>query len=418
MQQTHLHFLQKQLQTFLFALIFSLPILSGALFLSLGYERLYIALNTLFALCALIAFIKIDKKMRFYFGFYIGVLLFYWIALSFRFSPIPILIPLIIFLVASIYGLIFTFLLWFENIFFRILALLFLGYIHPFYFDWLFVESFFAYSIFGVDKISFCCVLLGVFFLLQKGKIRIFALLFLTLATLQTEFFKTYKAPLDIELAQTAVPQDIRWDSENLYQIVQKNLQYIQDAIKNRKAMVVLPETAFPIVLNHYPQILASLKELSQNIAIVTGALRGDGDRIFNSTYIFNEGNIEMIDKVVLAPFGEKIPLPNFLAKPLSKLFFGTEQSFDFAKEPRNFVIDNKIFRNAICYEGTSKILYQDKPQYVVVISNNAWFYPSIEPFFQQILLKYYARISKALILHSANFSDSMIITPSLFLGK
>lgn len=415
MQQTQLHFFQKQLQAFLFALIFSLPILSGAFFLSLGYERLYVILNTFLALFALIAFIKIDRRLRFYFGFYVGVLLFYWIALSFRFSPMPMLIPLIIFLIASIYGAIFTCLLWFENIFFRIFALLFLGYIHPFYFDWLFVESFFAYSVFGVDKISFCGILFGIYFLLQKGRKRYFALIFLVFATLQTDFFKTYKIPLDIELIQTNIPQDMRWDNNNLYQIIQKNLQHIQDAIESKKAMVVLPETAFPMILNYYPQILTSLKEKSQNIAIVTGALRGDEDKIFNSTYIFDKGKMEIIDKVVLAPFGEKIPLPNFLAKPLSKLFFGTEQSFDFAKEPKNFLIKNIVFRNAICYEGTSKILYQDKPQYVVVISNNAWFYPSIEPFFQQILLKYYARISKALILHSANFSNSMIITPSLF---
>ena len=142
---------------------------------------------------------------------------------------------------------------------------------------------------------------------------------------------------------------------------------------------------------------------------------QGNDGRIFNSTYIFHHGEAQILDKVILAPFGEKIPLPDFLAKPLQKLFFNQNNAFTSAPTPQNFTIDGTTFRNAICYEGTSSLLYVDRPHFVIVISNNAWFYPSIEPFFQQILLKYYARITPSLILHSANFSKSMMISPSLF---
>ena len=57
----------------------------------------------------------------------------------------------------------------------------------------------------------------------------------------------------------------------------------------------------------------------------------------------------------------------------------------------------------------------QTEPKLIIMISNNAWFTPSIEPYFQQILLKYYARMHNSTILHSANGSNSMLIIPALF---
>ncbi|WP_104697162.1 MULTISPECIES: apolipoprotein N-acyltransferase [unclassified Helicobacter] len=416
MKGIQLDFLKKQAQVFCLAFVFSLPILSGAFFLSFELQKTYIIFNSFFALCALLALIKVPKKTRFYFGFYTGVLLFYWISLSFRFSPMPWLMPLIILAVASIYGVIFTFLLWFENIFFRCFSVFILGFIHPFYFDWLFVESFFAYSIFGVDKISLFCILVAlVLFLTQEGRKKTLAVLFLFIATLQTDFKTAYNSPLQIQLVHTSIPQKIRWDQTSFNEIVRKNFEMIKQAKEDLKEMIIFPETAFPTLLNQDLFLLKELKEQSRDITIVAGGLRADNQQVFNSTYIFNQGKVEIIDKVVLAPFGEKIPLPDFLAKPLQKIFFNTTEGFVSAEKPKDFKVKNFVFRNAICYEGTSSIIYKDKPKYVVVISNNAWFDPSIEPFFQQILLKYYARISKSLILHSANSSNSMIISPSLF---
>ncbi|MDU9800000.1 apolipoprotein N-acyltransferase, partial [Helicobacter pylori] len=49
-----------------------------------------------------------------------------------------------------------------------------------------------------------------------------------------------------------------------------------------------------------------------------------------------------------------------------------------------------------------------------IVMSNNAWFSPSIEPTLQRTLLKYYARRYGKIILHSTNFSTSYILNPSL----
>ncbi|WP_217619927.1 apolipoprotein N-acyltransferase, partial [Helicobacter pylori] len=157
-------------------------------------------------------------------------------------------------------------------------------------------------------------------------------------------------------------------------------------------------------------------EDLSDNIAILIGTLRTQGYSLYNSSFLFSKESVQIADKVVLAPFGETMPLPKFLQKPLEKLFFG-ESAYLYRNASRfsDFTLDDFIFRPLICYEGTSKPAYSNSPSKIfIVMSNNAWFSPSIEPTLQRTLLKYYARRYGKIILHSANFSTSYILNPSL----
>ena len=475
MKKSPLQFLQKNLASLPFALCFCLPVYSGALLLHYGLETPYIILNSFLAPLAMWAFLKLPRALRFHFGFYVGLLLFYWVALSFRFSPLPWLLPFVMLVVALIYSLILGLLLSLQWVYFRVFVLLVLGFIHPFGFDWLLPEAFFSYSVFGVDKFSFACALLGlvmIFFSPRKkqargqwGQVwepsswgrslarRTLGVVFLALACAQSELLPArtplssalttalevlpsslahqvrpllpkspqdstplHSAPLDFALTQTAIPQSLRWSPATFERIITQNLALIDAAIDEGKEAIILPETAFPTFLHQRPDLMQALRQRSERIAIITGALRkGEAGRIFNSTYIFQHTEAQILDKVILAPFGERIPLPDFLAKPLQKLFFNHSDAFTPAPMPQDFTLNGITFRNAICYEGTSSLLYASSPRFVIVISNNAWFYPSIEPALQQMLLKYYARITPSLILHSANFSHSMRITPNLF---
>ncbi|MCI7485438.1 MAG: apolipoprotein N-acyltransferase, partial [Helicobacter sp.] len=74
-------------------------------------------------------------------------------------------------------------------------------------------------------------------------------------------------------------------------------------------------------------------------------------------------------------------------------------------------VLGQKI-RVGICYEATHSKLYEDYPNVVLAISNNAWFYPSIEPVMQRMLMKYYARKNNSFVLHAANMSKSFVLAP------
>jgi len=113
---------------------------------------------------------------------------------------------------------------------------------------------------------------------------------------------------------------------------------------------------------------------------------------------------------MVLVPFGEYIPLPQLLKDFINQTFFLGASDFIKAKNPTDFFIHGIKFRNAICYEATSKELYADNPKFMIAISNNAWFAPSIEPTLQKLLIRYYGKIHNTIIFHSANYQGTGII--------
>lgn len=344
--------------------------------------------------------------------------MFYWCALSFRYSDFTYLLPLIIILIALVYGVLFYLLLYFENPYFRLLSFLGCSFIHPFGFNWLVPDSFFSYSVFRVDKLSLGLVFLACIFLSAKQfkKYRIIAVLLL-LGALDFNGFKAsdLKKVGNIELVSTKTPQDLKFDSNYLNNIENSILKEIKLAQSKQKTLIVFPETAYPIALENSP-FKAKLEDLSNNIAILIGTLRTQGYNLYNSSFLFSKEGVQIADKVVLAPFGETMPLPEFLQKPLEKLFFG-ESTYLYrnASNFSDFTLDDFTFRPLICYEGTSKTAYSNSPSKIfIVMSNNAWFSPSIEPTLQKTLLKYYARRYDKIILHSANFSTSYILNPSL----
>lgn len=399
------------------------------------------ALGMISVACYLLAPIRI----RFYFGFFAGILLLYWIGLSFRYTPFPFLIPFVWLGIGFIIGAIFWVLLFFKHIIFRIFTLMILGSIHPFGFDWLVPQSFFAYSAFGVSEWDFFFVILGVALLVvallrsdinfsKKSKkyrfsnarpsIRIgigfFGVVSLLLAlnidglgsvgTQASTDSRDLFLKENFALAQTYFKQDFKWSQSALDEIKEATFSAIEQAKSEGKKAIILPETILPIVLDSKSQIstLEKLQSISNDIAIILGAFSKPN---FNSTYIIYKDDVRILNKVILAPFGEKMPLPDFLAKPLLKLFFGIDEGLDSASVPQDFRLFERTFRNAICYEGTSKELYADSPNLVVMISNNGWFYPSIEPYLQRTLMKYYARRAKSTILHAANLSPSFILS-------
>ena len=77
-------------------------------------------------------------------------------------------------------------------------------------------------------------------------------------------------------------------------------------------------------------------------------------------------------------------------------------------------MIKGEKFRNAICYEATTDKIFENigDTKYMVVISNNAWFIPSIEPTLQHLLLKYYSKKYDMNIFLVVNASENRIYRP------
>jgi apolipoprotein N-acyltransferase len=216
---------------------------------------------------------------------------------------------------------------------------------------------------------------------------------------------------MKIYIPQYNINQNIKWNSTYKQDLININLKNIDYAIKNKYDLVILPETIFPFPLNKNKDLLKLLKNKSMHISIIAGALEYEKNEYYNSTYYFNNSNIQIARKVVLVPFGESIPLPKFLVDIINHYFFNDASDYSISTSPTTFNINNINFRNAICFEATTDIIYKHlDSNYIIVTSNNAWFTPSIEPILQNLLLKYYAKKYNVIIFHSSNSSKNKII--------
>jgi apolipoprotein N-acyltransferase len=94
----------------------------------------------------------------------------------------------------------------------------------------------------------------------------------------------------------------------------------------------------------------------------------------------------------------------------VNEVFYDGSVDYKASKEIIDYQIDGISYRNAICFEATSEELYKKHPKNMIVITNNGWLTPSIEPTQQKILLQYYNKKYGTNIYHAVNMSDSYII--------
>ena len=393
---------------------FIIGIFSASLFSAFIYfEYFHLTnklLNTIFALASLALLLHIPKRSVIIAGFFIGIFWFYWIGYSFAYQGVGYVTPFIPFVFGFIYALFFTPLALTNQPYLRAIFLFLLSFVEPMNFNWLNIELLFIESYIGIFKYQLFIVLLSLVLThyLQKPY-KYFAPLLL-IVTLNITPHIPQEAPLRIKLVQTMIKQEDKWKREYLgitFQIINTK---IEEAIKEGYDVVVLPESVFPIYMNKNKPILESLLQKSHQITIVAGSLISEKQKHYNVTYKFEDGNYTIAKKVVLVPFGEYIPLPKFARQYINDTFFAGASDFVGAKNPTDFEIKGIMFRNAICYEATTDKIYEGDVKYVIAISNNGWFTPSIEPILQNLLLRYYARKNNVYIYHSANMAGTTTI--------
>ncbi|CUV65252.1 Apolipoprotein N-acyltransferase [Sulfurovum sp. enrichment culture clone C5] len=376
-------------------------------------------INTIFGLLGLYLLIGEKNKVWFWSGFFIALLWFWWILLSFRFYDMAWAIPIGTFMVLLVYGFIFWFFAFLSsklskttNIPISIFHAFFIfgfSYIHPFEFDWFKPELVFVDSFIGITKWQFAIVLSAI--VLSKISNKLIFLCLVIFAYSGSIVNQKNDEIEKIKLVTTDISVDDKWQEAHQDTMFKIFFAQIDKAIAQKKKIVVFPESVFPLFLNLEPKLLSMLQQKAKKIDMVVGALYWDKHIPRNSTYVFSNNKIMVINKAVLVPFGEANPLPDWLGKYINKIFF-KEGVIDYVASDKiiNYKLDGKNIRNAICYEATSEKLYRDGPKHMIAISNNGWFLPSTEPTLQKLLLKYYSKKYGTTIYHSINMSPSYIV--------
>jgi len=200
---------------------------------------------------------------------------------------------------------------------------------------------------------------------------------------------ETPAAPgLTVVLVQGNVPQGQKWDRGFVAAIFERYLTLTRDALArvDGPAVVVWPETASPYLLEHDAVARAMIADASRRVdgsvaPALIGTVRFNADqRPMNSLAVMIGAGppVDVYDKAHLVPFGEYQPA--WLPLPLE---FGPGGFVPGPGRRTMKVAGLPPFSPLICYEvifPSFVVDPVDRPQWMVTITNDAWFGNSTGP--------------------------------------
>lgn len=192
-------------------------------------------------------------------------------------------------------------------------------------------------------------------------------------------------------LVQANIAQGDKWDSTLLTSHVERHIALSQQGMGQApKSIIIWPETAYPYLIESDVRTQYDLQRmLGSQATLIFGANRfverGGARSARNTLFVLQGGTIKAgYDKVHLVPFGEYVPLGPLLSRlGVGKL---VEALSSFSKGPGAQVLEVAgvpAFAPMICYEGIFPghlSGLERRPEWILNISNDAWFGQSSGP--------------------------------------
>jgi apolipoprotein N-acyltransferase len=226
-----------------------------------------------------------------------------------------------------------------------------------------------------------------------------------------------------IRIVQPSIPQTLKNDPEERIENFRRHLALSAEPSPDGQPANVLvwPEASAPPFLDRQPEALKAIAALLPpgGLALV-GSDRGDPPpgpirHVWNSLVAIDRSGVIQgsYDKAHLVPFGEYVPLRSVL--PLDKITPGT---IDFSAGPGPLTLHLAglpPFSPLICYE----IIFPgavtdaaDRPQWLLSLTNDAWYGVSSEPFQHFSIARVRAIEEGMPVVRAANNGISGLIDP------
>ncbi len=242
----------------------------------------------------------------------------------------------------------------------------------------------------------------------------------------------TYVDGVRLRIMQPNLQQDEKFNYAQKQQVMSRYLA-LSDRAAGPQSMgvrdvthLIWPESAFPFFLTREADALAQIAALlPKGTVLITGAIRAPEGapgslitRAYNSIYLIDhDGSIlPVYDKVHLVPFGEYLPLQNFLERlgliQLTKVRGGFIPGD--RRRPVN-VPGAPSFLPLVCYEiicPGEAVPRGERPGWLLNVTNDGWFGASAGPYqhFQQARIR---AIEEGLpLVRAANTGISAVVDP------
>lgn len=238
-----------------------------------------------------------------------------------------------------------------------------------------------------------------------------------------------------ITVMQPSIPQEEKWDDKAYRQILQRYEVLCANASQDSTRMIIFPEAAMPVYLMYDSFAQSYIKGLMRKYQLeiftgfphfTTAPENSINDELYyNTAALFKpDGSISALYyKNILVPVGERMLWLNVFPF-LWKLQFG-QANWEFGNGPAYYQTDGLEFSPSICYELAFAEFHQKmairkdketgkwkKADFLVNITNDAWFGTSYGPWLHSLMAKFRAVENRIQIYRSANTGISLIVDP------
>lgn len=228
---------------------------------------------------------------------------------------------------------------------------------------------------------------------------------------------------LSIRMVQPSIPQEMKWNRQALENNLQKYIELSRQPGLDKIDFVIWGETATPFPLDIDPEHLQQVrKAVPEKGFLVTGVVRYEFTPYsevipYNSMFIIDSKGeiVDYYDKSHLVPFGEYIPLRQYLPswiKPLTN----TVANFQPGNGPKTINLQNyPQLSGLICYEIIFPSQVADKknpPHWLINLTNDGWYGNSAGPYQHLVTTQLRAVEEGRSIVRVANSGISAAIDP------
>ncbi len=274
-----------------------------------------------------------------------------------------------------------------------------------------------VFGIYGVSLIVVAASSAIVFWSKARLRLVLFLLTLWVAGSLlkHVEWSEPYHEPISVALLQGNIAQDMKWLPETTRQTLD---QYLTMALDSQARLIVMPETALPVLVQQLPaQYIEQLRQhaLQQHGDILLGVVEKENDdHYYNSMLSIGSAATQVYRKSHLVPFGEFIPLKSifgwiyrdWLNIPLTDLSRGDTQ-----QKPLNLA-GQQIAIN-ICYEDVfGEEVIRQLPQATLLVnaSNDAWYGNSLAADQHMQMSQARAMETARMVIRSTNTGATVVI--------